>query len=189
MGFGWGGRIRTSAWRYQKPLPYRLATPHYAGWKCLTGLNDHHQTGSRNQSARKLAGKCDRFKSLLHPFSHCCHMPHAVPHILACLRCFLRFSGGVVWVHRRATAGVAARTLTFRPIQRNPCPSDGAMAYGVYRKLNCVSADPVLDAIGRATGLRGWASGVSWCCGVADTESGHEFAHKSGYNKLLSRAS
>jgi hypothetical protein len=24
----WGGRIRTSAWRYQKPLPYRLATPH-----------------------------------------------------------------------------------------------------------------------------------------------------------------
>jgi hypothetical protein len=24
---GWGGRIRTSAWRYQKPLPYRLATP------------------------------------------------------------------------------------------------------------------------------------------------------------------
>ena len=23
----WGGRIRTSAWRYQKPLPYRLATP------------------------------------------------------------------------------------------------------------------------------------------------------------------
>ena len=25
---GWGGRIRTSAWRYQKPLPYHLATPH-----------------------------------------------------------------------------------------------------------------------------------------------------------------
>lgn len=25
---GWGGRIRTCAWRYQKPLPYRLATPH-----------------------------------------------------------------------------------------------------------------------------------------------------------------
>src|SRR5690349_3293384 len=23
----WGGRIRTSAWRYQKPLPYHLATP------------------------------------------------------------------------------------------------------------------------------------------------------------------
>ncbi len=27
---GWGGRIRTSAWRYQKPLPYRLATPQCA---------------------------------------------------------------------------------------------------------------------------------------------------------------
>ena len=24
---GWGGWIRTSAWRHQKPLPYRLATP------------------------------------------------------------------------------------------------------------------------------------------------------------------
>src|SRR3546814_5276387 len=26
---GWGGRIRTCAWRYQKPLPYRLATPQH----------------------------------------------------------------------------------------------------------------------------------------------------------------
>ena len=25
---GWGGRIRTSAWWNQNPLPYRLATPH-----------------------------------------------------------------------------------------------------------------------------------------------------------------
>ena len=25
---GWGGRIRTSVWRNQNPLPYRLATPH-----------------------------------------------------------------------------------------------------------------------------------------------------------------
>jgi hypothetical protein len=24
---GWGGRIRTSVWRDQNPLPYRLATP------------------------------------------------------------------------------------------------------------------------------------------------------------------
>jgi hypothetical protein len=27
---GWGGRIRTSGCRYQKPVPYRLATPQYA---------------------------------------------------------------------------------------------------------------------------------------------------------------
>lgn len=27
---GWGGWIRTSAWRIQSPLPYRLATPQYA---------------------------------------------------------------------------------------------------------------------------------------------------------------
>lgn len=26
----WGGRIRTSEWRDQNPLPYRLATPHWA---------------------------------------------------------------------------------------------------------------------------------------------------------------
>ena len=32
---GWGGRIRTSAWRNQNPLPYRLATPQRA----LRGLN------------------------------------------------------------------------------------------------------------------------------------------------------
>src|SRR4051794_23614100 len=27
---GWGGRDRTSEWRNQNPLPYRLATPHQA---------------------------------------------------------------------------------------------------------------------------------------------------------------
>ncbi len=26
---GWGGRIRTSVWRNQNPLPYHLATPHH----------------------------------------------------------------------------------------------------------------------------------------------------------------
>jgi hypothetical protein len=26
---GWGGRIRTHGWRYQKPLPYHLATPQH----------------------------------------------------------------------------------------------------------------------------------------------------------------
>ena len=26
--YGWGGWIRTSGTRYQKPLPYHLATPH-----------------------------------------------------------------------------------------------------------------------------------------------------------------
>jgi hypothetical protein len=29
-GNGWGGRIRTCECRYQKPVPYRLATPHSA---------------------------------------------------------------------------------------------------------------------------------------------------------------
>src|ERR1700716_4284451 len=30
---GWGGRIRTSAWWNQNPLPYHLATPQQAGRK------------------------------------------------------------------------------------------------------------------------------------------------------------
>lgn len=30
-GAGWGGRIRTYGTRYQKALPYRLATPHQQG--------------------------------------------------------------------------------------------------------------------------------------------------------------
>jgi hypothetical protein len=30
---GWGGRIRTSAWWNQNPLPYHLATPQQAVWK------------------------------------------------------------------------------------------------------------------------------------------------------------
>ena len=29
--FGWGGRIRTYGARYQKPVPYHLATPHQRG--------------------------------------------------------------------------------------------------------------------------------------------------------------
>ena len=33
--YGWGGRDRTSEWRNQNPLPYRLATPHQA---CRIGL-------------------------------------------------------------------------------------------------------------------------------------------------------
>ena len=28
---GWGGRVRTSAWRNQNPLPYHLATPQKTG--------------------------------------------------------------------------------------------------------------------------------------------------------------
>jgi hypothetical protein len=37
--FGWGGRIRTYGTRYQKALPYRLATPQLlAGVRCSTAL-------------------------------------------------------------------------------------------------------------------------------------------------------
>ncbi len=30
---GWGGRIRTYGTRYQKPMPYHLATPHQRVWR------------------------------------------------------------------------------------------------------------------------------------------------------------
>ncbi len=48
---GWGARIRTWEWRYQKPLPYRLATPHRgAGVSCHAGRMQQaigltHQSG------------------------------------------------------------------------------------------------------------------------------------------------
>jgi hypothetical protein len=29
LNVGWGGRIRTSGWRDQNPLPYHLATPQH----------------------------------------------------------------------------------------------------------------------------------------------------------------
>src|SRR5208282_2623186 len=46
---GWGGRIRTSEWRNQNPLPYHLATPH-----CTVGLPPARPRaiGRRNIAAR-----------------------------------------------------------------------------------------------------------------------------------------
>ena len=38
MVFGWGGRIRTYGTRYQKPMPYHLATPQREGLITLTLL-------------------------------------------------------------------------------------------------------------------------------------------------------
>ena len=37
---GWGGRIRTSEWRLQRPLPYRLATPQCCGCETLNDLGN-----------------------------------------------------------------------------------------------------------------------------------------------------
>jgi hypothetical protein len=39
---GWGGRIRTSEWRNQNPLPYHLATPQYrSGAPRIAVASDH----------------------------------------------------------------------------------------------------------------------------------------------------
>src|SRR5579872_544149 len=39
LDVGWGGRIRTSEWRNQNPLPYHLATPQNAvGWAWAAGI-------------------------------------------------------------------------------------------------------------------------------------------------------
>ena len=39
--YGWGGRIRTYGTRYQKPLPYHLATPQHK--KLFTMVIKKHQ--------------------------------------------------------------------------------------------------------------------------------------------------
>ena len=39
---GWGARIRTWECRYQKPVPYRLATPQSVGINCLRGGDHKH---------------------------------------------------------------------------------------------------------------------------------------------------
>lgn len=43
---GWGGRDRTSEWRNQNPLPYRLATPHQA----TVGMAEDSATADSLQS-------------------------------------------------------------------------------------------------------------------------------------------
>ena len=46
---GWGARIRTWEWRYQKPLPYRLATPQcFAKWGVHNRLELGWQLGFRH---------------------------------------------------------------------------------------------------------------------------------------------
>src|SRR5260221_6611627 len=47
---GWGGRNRTSVWRNQNPLPYRLATPHRRDCSIVPP----------NQEAAHLTGKAMR---------------------------------------------------------------------------------------------------------------------------------
>ncbi len=43
---GWGGRVRTSEWRNQNPLPYHLATPHRS-----PGCEDPRPSGSSSYGA------------------------------------------------------------------------------------------------------------------------------------------
>ncbi len=61
---GWGGRIRTSEWRYQKPLPYHLATPQYAA----PSRTRRRSTQPPSDLAPRLAGRIppQPAKSLLH---------------------------------------------------------------------------------------------------------------------------
>ena len=53
-GAGWGGRIRTSEWRNQNPLPYHLATPQYrriAAGSPAAGRKIAAQTAPSNDDA------------------------------------------------------------------------------------------------------------------------------------------
>ena len=51
---GWGGRIRTSVWRNQNPLPYHLATPHQDTGSCAG-----RQIGCRERAVR--ASRANRY--------------------------------------------------------------------------------------------------------------------------------
>ncbi len=42
LRIGWGARIRTWECRYQKPVPYRLATPQSVGINCRGGRDHKH---------------------------------------------------------------------------------------------------------------------------------------------------
>jgi hypothetical protein len=77
---GWGGRIRTSAWRNQNPLPYRLATPQsawvpgldlsglFAGHKCGFDGNNGGTFQRWTQAAPKLAAEqTGEIRVHLHP--------------------------------------------------------------------------------------------------------------------------
>src|SRR5574337_1927530 len=49
---GWGGRIRTSVWRNQNPLPYRLATPQRSGSGAASDARDNSSPRPRSQCSR-----------------------------------------------------------------------------------------------------------------------------------------
>src|SRR2546421_28336 len=53
-GIGWGGRIRTSEWRDQNPLPYHLATPQIQQLDADSPrtVNTCHRASTRAAAAR-----------------------------------------------------------------------------------------------------------------------------------------
>jgi hypothetical protein len=53
---GWGGRIRTSEWRLQRPLPYRLATPQCVG-RYFSISSRNRQTGAQDLCSRGNKGE------------------------------------------------------------------------------------------------------------------------------------
>src|ERR1700691_5045361 len=60
--FGWGGRIRTSVWWNQNPLPYHLATPQ----SCLESGGTSWPTDSFRQ--RRSIGGVEPFQQARAPF-------------------------------------------------------------------------------------------------------------------------
>src|SRR5436305_4713814 len=68
---GWGGRIRTSEWRYQKPLPYHLATPHRGATDKQAGRGwqprDAPSSAAASTDARACGKAVQRFRPARHP--------------------------------------------------------------------------------------------------------------------------
>src|SRR3546814_12911912 len=57
---GWGGRIRTCACRYQKPVPYRLATPQQPVRRALYSAATPIARRARPKTSTPAAGEIGR---------------------------------------------------------------------------------------------------------------------------------
>ena len=83
LGFGWGARIRTWEWRYQKPLPYHLATPHSGKAKRFACVEAAVHTGLRRfaqeRSANPFVTDAAMSRLLSHRVVRAIHFRPAIP--------------------------------------------------------------------------------------------------------------
>jgi 3-(methylsulfanyl)propanoyl-CoA dehydrogenase len=129
---GWGGRIRTSAWRNQNPLPYHLATPQSAPGKAAApaaGRADHSGGALPDQLGRRAAH----------------HIATAAAQRTA--------------IDRRPSRCIACRMTSYRaPIAdiafalKHAAGLKAALAEGLFGDLDEETVDSVLEEAGKFAG-------------------------------------